>query len=325
MKKLLAVIMSLVMLVGCGSKDLPNSKSESIPVEKSTTESKIEIGVLKLMEHPSLDEIYAAFADEIKVLGYEEKINMEMLSGQNDMSMINTIAKKFVGDKKDLIVAIATPAAQGAAAATSEIPILFSAVTDPVAAGLTDSLENPDRNLTGTSDRIPTDKILELALELTPDIKTMGLIYNTAEVNSVAVITEMKKLLEEKGIAIKETPVNTTGEVTAAARSLVSDVDAIFAPIDNTVALGMPTLSQIATENKIPVYVSADSMVHDGGLATVGVNYENLGRQTARMAVKILEGQKVSETPVEVLKEYAVVINEDIAKALGIDVSKYIK
>ncbi|MEG2143980.1 MAG: ABC transporter substrate-binding protein, partial [Oscillospiraceae bacterium] len=295
MKKLLAVMMSVIMLMGCG-KPTQEAKPQAVEEKSSTSESKIEIGVLKLMEHPSLDEIYNSFADEIKVLGYEDKIDLELQSGQNDMSMINTIAKKFVGDKKTLIVAIATPAAQGVAAATSEIPILFSAVTDPVAAGLTDSLEKPDRNLTGTSDRIPTDKILELALELTPNIKTMGLIYNTAEVNSVTVITEMKKLLEEKGIKIKETPVNTTGEVATAAQTLVSNVDAIFSPIDNTVALGMPVLSKIATENKIPVYVSADSMVHDGGLATVGVNYENLGRQTARMAVRILEGAKISDT-----------------------------
>ena len=322
MKKFLALLLSVMIFTGCASE----GKNESAAPEASDSSEKIKIGVIQLMEHPSLNEITDAFTNELKALGYDEdKAEITIHNGQNDVTMMTQIANKLVGDKVDLIVTVATPAAQAAAAATSEIPIVFSAVTDPVAAGLTDSLEKPDRNLTGTSDRIPSDEILALALKLTPEVKSFGLIYNTSEVNSVTVINEMKKFMDSKSITYKEAVVNTSGEVTSAAKSLVGKVDAFFLPIDNTVAFAMPNLAQISREEKIPVYVAADSMVNDGGLATVGVNYTNLGKQTAAMAKKVLEGQKISDTPVEVLKEYSVVVNKETADAVGVDVSEYVK
>ena len=320
MKKLIAVIVSLtlvMMLASCGG-----SASSSAPAASNApADDTVNIGLIQLVEHPSLDEIRTAFEAELKAKGYDNVV-IDYQNGQNDSSTMNSICQKFVGDNVDMIVAIATPAAQSAAAATSDIPVVFAAVTDPVGAGLVGADGTPDRNCTGTSDVIATEGIFDLADELTPGIKTYGFIYNLAETNSVTVITEAKSVLDSRGIAYTEACVTNSGEVTTAAQSLFGKVDAIFCPIDNTVAFAMPNLAQLANDYGLPVYVAADSMVLDGGLATVGVNYTQLGKQTAQMAIEILEGKAVKDVPVQVLTEYSTVINSDTAKILGIEVNK---
>lgn len=333
MKKIFAAILALsLLLTACSgaSSSAPSSQpkaaSSSQEAPSASSKETLKIGLVQMMEHPSLDEIREAFLAELKAQGYDDsKVVIDYQNGQGDMGTLNTIAQKFVGDGVDMIVAIATPAAQAAAAATDSTPIIFSAVTDPVDAGLVSDLEAPDRNLTGTSDAIPVDRIFALADELTPGIKTYGLLYNNGESNSVSVIRDVKDALSAAGIAFEEATVINSSEVTTAAQSLVGKVDAIFSPIDNTVAYAMPNLAQIAIEAKLPVYVAADSMVNDGGLATVGVNYTQLGKQTAQMAAEVLSGKPVSEVPVQVLSEYATVVNPDTAAAIGVDVSKYVK
>lgn len=335
MKKIFAAILALsLMLTACSGasssapapSSQPEAASSSQEAPSASSGETLKIGLVQMMEHPSLDEIREAFLAELKAQGYDDsKVVIDYQNGQGDMGTLNTIAQKFVGDGVDMIVAIATPAAQAAAAATDSTPIIFSAVTDPVDAGLVSDLEAPDRNLTGTSDAIPVDRIFALADELTPGIKTYGLLYNNGESNSVSVIRDVKVALNAAGIAFEESTVINSSEVTTAAQSLVGKVDAIFSPIDNTVAYAMPNLAQIAIEAKLPVYVAADSMVNDGGLATVGVNYTQLGKQTAQMAAEVLSGKPVSEVPVQVLSEYATVVNPDTAAAIGVDVSKYVK
>lgn len=335
MKKIFAAILALsLLLTACSGasssapapSSQPEAASSSQEAPSASSGETLKIGLVQMMEHPSLDEIREAFLAELKAQGYDDsKVVIDYQNGQGDMGTLNTIAQKFVGDGVDMIVAIATPAAQAAAAATDSTPIIFSAVTDPVDAGLVSDLEAPDRNLTGTSDAIPVDRIFALADELTPGIKTYGLLYNNGESNSVSVIRDVKVALNAAGIAFEEATVINSSEVTTAAQSLVGKVDAIFSPIDNTVAYAMPNLAQIAIEAKLPVYVAADSMVNDGGLATVGVNYNQLGKQTAQMAAEVLSGKPVSEVPVQVLSEYATVVNPDTAAAIGVDVSKYVK
>ena len=332
MKKIFAAILALsLLLTACSgaSSSAPSSQPEAASSQEAPSASSketLKIGLVQMMEHPSLDEIREAFLAELKAQGYDDsKVVIDYQNGQGDMGTLNTIAQTFVGDGVDMIVAIATPAAQAAAAATDSTPIIFSAVTDPVDAGLVSDLGAPDRNLTGTSDAIPVDRIFALADELTPGIKTYGLLYNNGESNSVSVIRDVKDALSAAGIAFEEATVINSSEVTTAAQSLVGKVDAIFSPIDNTVAYAMPNLAQIAIEAKLPVYVAADSMVNDGGLATVGVNYTQLGKQTAQMAAEVLSGKPVSEVPVQVLSEYATVVNPDTAAAIGVDVSKYVK
>ena len=318
MKKLFVLILTIAMLgtfAACGNNDTPTNND---------TEGTYNVGLLQLVEHPSLDEIRNAIEAEIADAGYGDIINIDFVSGQNDTSTMNTIAQKFVANEDDAIIAIATPAAQSVAAATSEIPIIFSAITDPVAAELVSNLDAPDGNVTGVSDYIDVAAIFDLANELTPEIKSYGFIYNMGEVNSVSVIKDAKAYLDAQGIPYTEAFVTNIGEVTTAAQSLVGKVDALFLPIDNTVASAMSNVADIAIKNGIPVYVAADSMVNDGGLATAGVNYTQLGKQTAQMLIRVLiDGEAIADNPVEVLTEYSVTVNEETAAALGIDVSAY--
>lgn len=295
------MVMVLALFAGCSQSSLK------------------KVGIIQLVDHPSLDEIRTSFCDELAALGYDSsKVEIVVQNGQGDFNNLNSIAQKFVGDKVDLIVAIATPSAQAAAGATTDIPILFSAVTDPVAAGLVADLAAPGGNITGTSDAISVQSIFELAARLTPDAKKFGFIYNAGEVNSVSVIGDAKEYCDSKGITYVEGTVTNSSEVQQAALQLLSECDAIFAPIDNTVATAMPTLSELAIAQKKPVYVAADSMVADGGLATVGINYTNLGKETAAMAKEILDGKKPAELPVRTLNEFAEVINEETLTALGL-------
>lgn len=277
------------------------------------------IGIVQITEHLSLDMIRESMVAELETLGYVdgETVHIDYQNAQNDQSNLNSICNKFVGDDVDVIVAIATPSAQAAAGATSDIPIIFSAVTDPIAAKLVTDLEHPTGNVTGTSDAIPIDQVFELCNELTPDVKTMGFLYTASEVNSQAVVEQGKAIAAEYGLDYEEMTITNTSELKQAAESLAGKVDAIYTPIDNTIASAMPVLAQVGKEMGIPVYVGADSMVMDGGYATIGINYENLGKQTAEMVNDVLEGKVISEMPVQTLNEYEKVINKTVAKAIG--------
>lgn len=341
MKKLLTVftaaVMALAALTSCGAA---SSASTAASVSKSavtsaaasasaTGKTAFKVGLIQYVEHPSLDEIRAAIVAQLETKAAAEGLTIDVSyqNAQGDAATINSICQQFVSDGDDLIIAIATPTAQGAAAAVDgkDIPVIFSAVTDAVSAGLVNSVEVPGGNITGTSDMIPVNQIFDLAAELTPDVKSYGLIYNTSESNSVSVIEQTKKYLDDNNITYVESAITTSADVQTAAQNLLSKCDAIFAPIDNTVATAMSVLADEAIKAGKPVYVSADSMVADGGLATVGINYTNLGTQTADMALKVLMGAKAGTLPVEVLKEYSVAVNAETAKAIGVDVSKYAK
>ena len=331
MKKLFALLLAVTMtlaLGACSSGNTPSSPAGSpAPSAPDPGAKKVTVGIIQLMEHPSLDEIRGAITDRLAERAAENGLAIEVSyqNGQGDTTTINTICQQFVASKVDVIVAIATPAAQGAAAAaqSSGIPVVFSAVTDPVAAGLVESLEAPGGSVTGTSDAIPVEKIFALADELTPGVGSYGLIYNTSEDNSLSVIAQVKAYLDSKQIPYTDGAITSSADVQTSARNLLGKCDAIFAPIDNTVASAMGVLADEAIQAKKPVYVAADSMVADGGLATVGVNYTNLGSQTADMVLKILTGTPAGEIPVEVLRDNAVVINGNTAAAIGVDVSKY--
>lgn len=318
MKKLLALILTfamLSMLAACGSDSTAPDGGDG---------QTYKVGLLQLVEHPSLDEIRTAIETELADKGYGDVIKIDYVNGQNDPSTMKTAAQKFVADGDDAIIAIATNAAQSVAAVTQDIPIIFSAITDPVAAELVSDLNAPDGNVTGISDYIDVAAIFELAEELTPNIKTYGFIYNMGEVNSVSVIEQAKAYLDGKGIAYEEAFVTNIGEVTTAAQSLIGKVDAFFLPIDNTVASAMSNVADIANANQIPVYTAADSMVHDGGLATAGVNYTQLGKQTADMLIRILiDGESIADNPVEVLTDYSITVNPETAAAIGVDISAY--
>ena len=319
---LFAAAAMALSLAGCGSA-ASSTASASAADSGSGQQADYTVGILQYTSHSSLDEIAAAIQSELEQQAQAAgvTISVELKNGQGDAATINDICKMFVSDKVDLIIPIATPAATAAAAAVqgTDIPLVYSAVTDPVEAQLAQSMEAPGENMTGTSDYIDTAKILDLVLANNPDTKTLGLIYNLGETNSATTIEDLRPVLEKKGIQAVESTVTTPGEVQMAAQNLISQgVDAIFVPIDNTVASAMSVLADEAIKGGVPVYTAADSMVRDGGLATTGVNYTKLGELTAQMAVQVLQGEDPATMPVQVLNDGIVTVNTTTAAALGI-------
>ncbi|MGR6835178.1 ABC transporter substrate binding protein [Syntrophomonas erecta] len=313
---LVCVSMLLFSLVsGCGANKTPQDAN-------ADQEGKLKIGIVQIVEHPSLNTIRESFVNELAEKGYQDGDNIiiDYQNAQGDQTNLKTICQKFVNNQYDLIVAIATPSAQAAVGETKDIPVLFSACTDPLEAGLVRNMEKPGGNVTGTSDAVSAEKIMELAQRITPNIKTIGALYNSSETNSISVINNLKEYAKNNGLTVVEATVTNSSEVQQAATSLTSKVDTIFSPIDNTIASAMPVVSQVANKAKIPVYVGADSMVKDGGLATYGINYPVLGQETAHMAVEILKGKNPGDMAVKTMTDIDIYINTATAQAIGITI-----
>ncbi|MBC7344781.1 MAG: ABC transporter substrate-binding protein, partial [Clostridia bacterium] len=277
----------------------------------------------QIAEHPSLDQARKGFLDVLRENGYKEGENLivDYQNAQGDIPTANTIAQKFVSDRVDMVLAIATPAAQAMAAATKEIPILITAVTDPVAAELVQSMERPGTNVTGTTDMNPVKEQLDLFGRLKPGIKRVGVLYNSSETNSVVQVNLARSVAPELGLTLVEKVVTNSSEVRQAAESLVNQVDGIYVPTDNTVVSALPSVISVCEEHDIPLIVGEADSVERGGLATYGIDYYKLGRQTGEMALKILkEGAKPAEMPVESQKEYTLTINLKAAQAMGVEV-----
>lgn len=312
MKKVLTVLLVLAMAMGlfagCGSDG--GDKAETV-----------KVGILQLMEHPSLNTIRESIIEGLADAGYVDGENMtiEYQNGQNDMTIMKTASQTFVANECDVIIAIATPAAQAVLSETTEIPIVFAAVTDPVDAGLVDSLEQPGGNVTGTSDEVSAEMIMNLAEEITPGFKTIGALYSSGEDNSASVIAGLKEYADAKGLKVVESSVTNSSEVQQAAQYLADKVDVVYSPIDNTVASAMAVATEIFNGQKIPFYVSADSMVADGGLATYGIDYTVLGKETGAMAAQVLGGEAPTNIPVKKMSDMSVYINSKTADAIGVE------
>ncbi|MCO6017275.1 MULTISPECIES: ABC transporter substrate-binding protein [Carnobacterium] len=304
-------LVALGLLAGCTGG---NSKSEN--------KKEVKVGVLQYMEHNSLDQARKGFVAELKDAGYEEGKNMTLdyQNAQGDQSNLKSMSERLVKNKNDVILAIATPAAQSVVNETTTLPVLFTAVTDAVSAGLVTSNEKPGGNVTGTSDMVPIDEQTDLLLSIVPEAKTVGIIYNASEKNSEIQSKLAKKALEKSGVKVKEVTVSSTNDVQQVMTSLAKQVDGIYIPTDNTLAKTMSTVGEIAEAAKIPVIAGSTDMVEEGGLATYGINYEKLGRQTGKLAVKILKGEaKPEELSIETSKNLELVVNQKMAKALEID------
>ena len=339
-KKLGIIAIGAALMAGCTPKadTAQSANTETTAEQSSATESaKAEatdstemkkIGVIQLVEHKSLDIIYNSFKDELKNLGYVdgENVKITFQNAQGDMSNITSIVQGFEGDKQDVVVGIATPVAQGAMSLTKTPPVVFSAVTDPIGAGILTDMNAPDKGMTGTSDAVQIDKIMDLALQITPDVKKVGFIYNPGEDNSVTNLGLLENYVKEKNLELETVSISTSADLQTAAASLFEKVDMIFVSNDNTVAEAMPILTSEAIKAKKPIYVGADSMVMDGGLATVGIDYTDLGKETAKMVDEILKGKSVNEIPVKVFKDdLFIYVNTDTAAALGIEIPESIK
>lgn len=301
-----------VVLSGCGSRT----------ISSGSTEKMITIGITQIVEHPALDSAREGFIKALKDNGYVEGKNVTFIkeNAQGDMSTAQTIAKKFVDKNVDLIFSIATPTTQAVKKATSTIPIVFTAVTDPVAAGLVNSLDKPGGNVTGTSDMEPINDQLKLIKDLVPGAKRVGIIYNAGEVNSTVQVKIAKDDAASLGYSIVEATVSNSSEVNQAAQSLVGKVDAIWLPTDNTVASSVAAIIKVANSAKIPVVAAEKGMVEGGSLATLGISYSDLGYQAGLMAIKILKGEKPANIKVETAKDLQLIINQKEADAIGLKI-----
>ncbi len=314
MKKLLASLAAGIVIMG----SLAGCTSSA----NTNDTEKYRIGIVQPVDHPSLNQSRDSMISELDKLGMSDKVEIILQNANGDMNLLQSIMQNLVAEEVDMIVAIATPAAQAALSTTKEIPIVFAAVSNPVEAGLVKELSKPDGNITGVSNSIPVADIIELSKILTPEVKTYGMVYNSSEINSVASIEKAKAYCDENGILYKEVAITTTADIQQAVASLTGQVDAFFTPNDNMLASAMATYSQQAAEAGKPVYVGADAMVSDGGLATVGIDYNLLGEQTGRMINRIISGESIKDIPVETVSEYAKIINVEIAEKLGIEIPK---
>ncbi len=315
----LAGVLTCTALTGCGQSANSGEQSNSA----GTGEKLTKIGICQLVAHKALDASYNGFIAALKDAGYEDgkNIQLDLQNAQGDQSNCNTIASKFANDNMDLILAIATPAAQSCFNATKDIPILVTAVTDPADAGLVNSNEAPGTNVSGTSDLNPIKEQMELLTQLIPDAKHIAILYCSAESNSELQANMAEAVATEMGITSERATVSNSNEIQQVVQSLVGKVDAIYAPTDNMIANGMATVSMVATPNGIPVICGEENMVNEGGLATYGINYYELGYQTGVQAVKIIKGEaKPADMPIEYCQNLSLTINKDIAAQLGITI-----
>ena len=283
------------------------------------------IGISQFITHQSLDATREGFVDELAKQGYIEGKNIEidLQNAQGEQRNLKTISQQLA-ESSDVVLAIATPSAQSLANTTQTTPVIFSAVTDPVSAKLVESREHPGGNVTGTSDQ-SSDAIstqINLIKKVLPKAKIIGILYTQSEPNSVVQKDEAKRLLEEKGFTVVEKTILDSNNVKAAAESLMTEVDMVFVPTDNIISSTMETVKQVSIKHKVPVFGGSTEMVAVGGLYNYGTNYEELGRQTARMLIRVLKGEKPENIAVELPEKLELHTNQEMAAALGIDISK---
>ncbi|MBP2027858.1 putative ABC transport system substrate-binding protein [Acetoanaerobium pronyense] len=312
---------SIVVLTGCASFNLDAS---TLSEQDSAMDKEIFIGISQIAEHPALDNAREGFKEAILELAEGERIVFIEKNAQGDISNAQMIAESFIKDKVDMIYAIATPSAQSAYNATKDIPIIISAVTDPVAAGLVKNINTPGTNVSGTSDLAPIKKQLELLLELEIKPQTIGFIYNTSEKNSEVQLDILKEEAKHFGIEIEALGVTSITEIEQGLDVLLNKVDALYTPADNLIASSIRFLTSKALEKSIPVLGAEVAHVEGGALFTLGVDYLELGRQSGEMAYRVLTGENISEMAIETSKNPSISINLDTARILGISIDESI-
>lgn len=328
---LFAAVTSLVAFgtAACSQKPAANGESsaENTGAEKTdagksggNSAAKIKVAIVQPMSHTSLDQIKDTIISQLEASGLNMEINS--LNANGDTSALATILQNVKSQGVDIVIPIATPTAQSAKSVFDGdgTPIVFAAVSDPVAAGLTGE---DSKDITGVSNNIPADEIVKLISNFQPDYKKIGFLYTSSETNSVSTVKAAKAYCDKNGIAYEEASISGLTELQSAVNSLLSKgVDALYTGNDNTIASAMPTYTDAAYSKKIPVYCGADSMVADGGFATIGVDYVQLGKQVADMVVKVAGGAKPADLPYETLSEYAKYINLQAADRIGIDLTE---
>lgn len=278
------------------------------------------IGVVQIVQHPALDAARDGFVASLKDQGFihGQNVRFDFQNAQGDLATAQAIAQKFVADRVDMILAIATPTAQACAIATKNIPILITAVTDPVSAQLVKSLRRPGTNITGTSDLTPVEQQLRLLARIAPKASRVGVVFNPGETNSVVQVKIAEEAARKLHITLVQAPAVSSSGVFEAAQSLIGKVQAIYVPTDNTVVSAIESVVKVANENRLPLVVAEESGVSRGALATVGISYYDLGVQTGVMAVKVLRGAKPAHLPIEYQSKIRKVINLKAAAVVGL-------
>ena len=292
-------------LTGCGKQS------------KAASKETVKVGILQLMDQTALTEARKGFEAELAKAGYKGKrIKIDYVNAQGDQANLKTMSDRLARGKNDVNLAIATPAAQALQKADKKTPLLFTAITDPKSAGLVTNLTKPDKNATGVTDLVAISDQIDLLHKTFPQAKTIGLMYNAGEPNSVYQIKQAKVHLKKLGLRYQIKTAATTNDVQQAAESLAKDVDALYLPADNVMAAAMPTIGKVAKEKQIPVVPAASTMVKDGGTITKGIDYRDLGKQTAKMAIKLLKGTSVKKLAVEKPADVKTVKNDAMLKVV---------
>lgn len=283
-------ILALCLLSACGQ----SNTSEATTANNANNPKMKKVAITAIVEHPALDSVRKGVIDELAREGYEQgkNIQIDFQSAQGNTATAGQIAKKFVGDNPDVIVAIATPSAQSVIAATKTIPVVFSAVTDPVSAQLVPSWQPSHTNVTGVSDMLPLNRQIDLMKQIVPTVKTVGYVYSPGEVNSTVVMGELKTLLAQQGISLAAVPAQRTTDVPLAAKSLQGKADLIFTSLDNNVVSAYESMYKVAKDIKLPLIASDPDSVKRGAVAALGINYHELGITTGKVVGRILKGEK---------------------------------
>jgi putative ABC transport system substrate-binding protein len=307
MKRILPASLTVALLLACS-------------LSAAVAKDKVSVKLSYIVDHPAIEAAKEGIISALKKGGFvgSENMSLEVQSAQGNMSTQVQINQKFAGDRPDLIIAISTPSAQTAMAATRDIPIVFAAVTDPLSAGLVDSYQAPGRNLTGSSDMTPIDKHLALITRIVPSAKRIGVIYNSGEANSVAQVAVVKAEAAKKGLTVVEATASQSSVVLDAARSLVGKVDAIYVPTDSTVVSAIEAVVKIGSEARMPVFAADTSSVERGAIAALGFNYFDVGAAAGEYAVDILKGANPAKLSVRFIDKLELYVNPNSAAAMGV-------
>ncbi|GAB4394825.1 MAG: ABC transporter substrate-binding protein [Kiloniellaceae bacterium] len=283
---------------------------------------EVTVATTAIVEHPALDATRDGVRDELAAAGYEEGKNLRFLyeSAQGNPATAAQIARKFVGEAPDVIVPISTPSAQAVASATKEIPVVFTAVTDPLGAKLVGDMMKPGGNVTGMTDLSPIGKHMDLIKEITPDAKSVGVPFNPGEANSVTLMELIKQEAPARGLTVIEAPATKSSEVLGAAQSLIGKADVIYVPTDNTIVSALEAVVKVGVDNQVPVYAGDTDSVPRGAIAAVGFNYYDIGRQTGKMVLRILKGEAPGEIAVEGVEITELYVNPGMAQKMGVSI-----
>ncbi len=333
MKKVTKAIIASLLCAGlaaCSSSTAAAASTAAASTAAAASDKKsVKIGMIQYVQHDALDKATEGFKDALKDAGYieGENLTLDEQNAQGDVSNCETIANTLVNEGVDLIFANATPAAQAVAAKTTSIPIVITSVTDPETSGLVASNNAPGNNVTGTSDLTPVEQQIDLLLQLIPDAKKIGIMYNNSEDNSIFQAEIARTTAEAKGLETQDFTVSDSSQIQSVAESMIGKVDAVYIPTDNLLAEGMANVTQVTNVNNLPVIVGEEGMCANGGLATYGIDYYNLGVKAGLMAVQILEGADPSTMAIEYLpaEDCQLSINNTAADELGITIPDDIK